>query len=212
MILQYVKRRDFMTLSGLTVGSCLLDSKVSRMIRETCLNNGQPYLIQPDKFTTEITAVTSGGEFALHIGDPYEDPNPPTWRDYLGDRGAEVDDPRSVEEWCQDELGCSLEESGLEISADEPISDFTYENWLEGEYTLYESSMAQAYHYLGDLKLSDKQSAQGEELGNLSFIEGPFPGSNLTYVSAPDYATLACLQSRLLDLGEMVKVQIIEDY
>ncbi len=34
------------------------------------------------------------------------------------------------------------------------------------------------------------------------------PGSNLTYVEAPDLATLACLQNRLNELGENFAIEI----
>ena len=48
----------------------------------------------------------------------------------------------------------------------------------------------------------------GQALGKLRFIEGDRPGSNLTYVEAPDLATLACLQNRLNELGENFAIEI----
>ena len=201
-----------MKLSGLTVGSCLLDFGIARIIRATCLKNGQSFMPAPRNFTVEINAVTSGGDFVLHIGDPHAAPEPPSWREYLDARGVDIDSDKSIQEWCLDEIGIPLNESGLDISPEEPINDSTYEAWLDGEFTLHESSMALAYHYLGSLDLSDGRPVEGDSLGDLSFIEGPFPGSNLTYVSAPDYATLACLQSRLNRLGELVRINIIVDY
>lgn len=39
-------------------------------------------------------------------------------------------------------------------------------------------------------------------------IEGDRPRSNLTYVKAPDSASLACLQSRLNELGENIATEI----
>ena len=39
-------------------------------------------------------------------------------------------------------------------------------------------------------------------LGERGSIEGDRPGSDLTYVEAPDLATLACLQKRLNELGK----------
>jgi len=47
-------------------------------------------------------------------------------------------------------------------------------------------------------------------LGELRFVEGERPGSNLTYVEAPDLATLACLQTRLNELGEDLAIEIRE--
>jgi hypothetical protein len=49
----------------------------------------------------------------------------------------------------------------------------------------------------------------GDPLGRLRFIEGPHPDSNLTYVEAPDLATIACLQYRLNELDENVRIEII---
>jgi hypothetical protein len=48
----------------------------------------------------------------------------------------------------------------------------------------------------------------GQALGKLRFIEGDRPGSNLTYVEAPDLATLACLQNRLNELGQNYAITI----
>ena len=40
--------------------------------------------------------------------------------------------------------------------------------------------------------------------------KGDRPGSNLTYVEAPDLATLACLQNRLNELGQNLAIEIRE--
>jgi hypothetical protein len=39
-------------------------------------------------------------------------------------------------------------------------------------------------------------------------VEGDRPGSNLTYVEAADLATLACLQHRLNELNQGIKIEI----
>jgi hypothetical protein len=64
---------------------------------------------------------------------------------------------------------------------------------------------------LRDLPLDDGHRLKnGDPLGELSFIEGDHPGSNLTYVEAPDLATLACLQNRLNELGQSLAIEIRE--
>ena len=69
--------------------------------------------------------------------------------------------------------------------------------------------MAMAYRYLADLPLGDPgKRFPGDPLGRLRFIEGDHPGSNLTYVEAPDLATIACLQHRLNELDENVRIEI----
>ena len=57
-----------------------------------------------------------------------------------------------------------------------------------------------AFHYLSGLPLIHSKSSHGLSLGQLDFIQGDRPGSNLTYVRAEDHATLACLQHRLNEL------------
>jgi hypothetical protein len=70
---------------------------------------------------------------------------------------------------------------------------------------------ARAFHHLSELPLDDGlRGVGGQALGKLRFIEGDHPGSNLTYVEAPDLATLACLQNRLNELGENFAIEIRE--
>ena len=80
---------------------------------------------------------------------------------------------------------------------------------MEWEFEMHGSPMAMAYRYLDDLPLADpRKRCAGDPLGRLRFIEGPHPGSNLTYVEAPDLATIACLQHRLNELDENVRIEI----
>jgi hypothetical protein len=70
---------------------------------------------------------------------------------------------------------------------------------------------ARAFHHLSELPLDDgSRLVGGQALGKLRFIEGDRPGSNLTYVEAPDLATLACLQNRLNELDENFAIEIRE--
>jgi hypothetical protein len=70
--------------------------------------------------------------------------------------------------------------------------------------------MARAYHYLSRLPLHnlDGALATGLDLGDLSFIEGDRPGSNLTYCTADSLQALASLQHRLNQLNEGVRIRI----
>jgi len=94
-------------------------------------------------------------------------------------------------------------------SLEDPIDGCAYEQWLDWDYQLWESPMATAYRYLEDLPLANENLEREQALGQLRFIEGPFPGSNLTYVEAPDLPTLACLQERLKELQEGVTVKLV---
>jgi len=90
------------------------------------------------------------------------------------------------------------------------IDGWAYENW-EFRQEVYEGPMASAYRRLEDLPLDDGRGERSDNpLGELRFIEGDHPGSNLTYVEAPDLATLACLQNRLNELDESLAIEIRE--
>jgi hypothetical protein len=57
---------------------------------------------------------------------------------------------------------------------------------MEWDFEMRESPMALAYHYLNDLPLCPETIEHaGDPLGELDFIEGDRPGSNLTYVRSP---------------------------
>ena len=203
-----MKRREFLTLSGLALGSVLIPSTVARLIRETCIEKEQPLLIAPRNSKGVLYAVDDCGSYTFHWGDPYAEPEPPTWGEYLDMRGVEIHDPESVSEYFRDQLCCEPGEEP-DISLDEPIYGYTLELWLDGDYAMQTSSMAVGYHYLRDRPLCPKKfSESGDALGSLSFIEGPHPGSNLTYAQAPDLSTLACLQHRLNELGEGTVIEI----
>jgi hypothetical protein len=69
--------------------------------------------------------------------------------------------------------------------------------------------MALTFSYLSIVPLGDSpKQVGGDPLGRLSLIEEDRPGSNLTYVRAPDCATLACLQHRLDELNTNVRIEI----
>jgi hypothetical protein len=73
-----MKRRDFLTLSGLALGSILIPSQVAGLIRETCIENEKPLLITPRSSRSILYAVDDCGSYTFHFGDPYKEPDPPT--------------------------------------------------------------------------------------------------------------------------------------
>jgi hypothetical protein len=100
----------------------------------------------------------------------------------------------------------------VEIAFDDQIDGWALDNWLEWDYSLRDGPEARAYRYLEDLPLDDgKERGAGTQLGDLRFIEGDRPGSNFTYVEAPDHATLACLQHRLNELDKNVRIEIQDE-
>jgi hypothetical protein len=182
-------------------------ASLAQVIRETCVEGGRPHLIPPASADLTMYAVDAGeGDYTLHLGSPdvSGQPVPPSWGVYLAKHEVDVADPEAVKEWVSAELGDDADE----IDLDEPIDGDTYDQWLFWDYDLNESPMAQAYRYLEGLPLVGVGHDCGTVLGNLDFVEGASPGSNLTYVTAPDLASLACLQERLKELNQKVRIEI----
>lgn len=203
-----MKRRDFLTLSGLALGSILIPSSVARAIRETCLLERQPLLVAPRRVAGILYAVDESGEFTLHYGDPYAEPDPPTWEEWLDSRGVDANDTEEVGKWFREQYGYEPGEEP-EIDPEGPIDGDALANWMDWDYELQESPAATAFRYLQDLPLCpDRHSVSDSPLGRLSFTEGDRPGSNLTFVEAADLSTLACLQHRLNELGEGTAIEI----
>ena len=207
-----MKRRDFLSLCGLAAGSCLVPDAIARAIRDACVLAERPYLVLPRNPSSTLYAYSNNGkmDFTFYLGDPTEEEKTPTWREYFDEyEGIDVEDEESVADWWREHVG-DPEEDPVSIVPDDEIDGWAYENW-EFRQEVYEGPMASAYRRLEDLALDDGRGERsGSPLGKLHFIEGDHPGSNLTYVEAPDLATLACLQNRLNELGQNLAIEIRE--
>ena len=207
-----MKRRDFLSLCGLVAGSCLVPDAIARVIRDTCVLADQPYLILPRDPSDTLYALTTDGttDFMLHYGDPFEASDPPTWNEYFDDfEGFSFKDKKALREWWTEQVG-DPEDDPITIKAKDTIDGIALEKW-ENEQEMHAGPAALAFHHLSELPLDDgSRLVGGEALGNLRFIEGDRPGSNLTYVEAPDLATLACLQNRLNELDQSLAIEIRE--
>ena len=190
----------------MATGSCIIPARLARAIRDTCVLGGQPYFVNAPTGGSVLYAVQNTlSDFTFRLG---EEIDPPTWREYLEEsQGIDPDDPEAVKDWQREQLCCEPGEEE-EIALDNQIDGFALDQWLEWDYSLMDGPEAQAFRYLEDLPLDDGKKTGGSQLGDLCFIEGDRPGSNLTYVEAPDLATLACLQHRLNELGEAVRIEI----
>lgn len=208
-----MSENSYLAINGRIDRSWLVPPDLAKLIRESCVDREQPYLIPPATADTTMYAVDAGGgDYTLHLGAPdfEEEPRPPTWGEYLAGKGVDISNPSEVKQWLADETD---KEMG-EIDMGSPIEDGTLEHWRFWDYDLFESPMAKAYRYLESLPLkkkSKKAPAEGVVLGDLDFVEGDRPGSNLTYVAAPDLATLACLQEWLKSLDQNVNIEIYQN-
>ena len=207
-----MNRRSFLSLCGLAAGSCLVPDALARVIRETCVLAREPYLVLPRDPSSTLYALSMDGksDFMLHLGDPSVESAPPNWRDYLDEfEGIDIKDKEAVREWWIEQVG-DPEDDPITIKADEEIDGAALEKW-EWQQEISDGPSARAFHLLSDLPLDDGRGpGKGSALGKLRFIEGDRPGSNLTYVEAPDLATLACLQNRLNELGQNLAIEIRE--
>ena len=210
-----MNRRDFLSIFGISVGSVLIPAPVARLIRDTCVLQQKPLITPPASLNcSKIYAIREYRDYTLHYGNPDQEPDVPTWREFAEDRGVDLDDPKERLAFLEEFFGWSRSNGTRKpkIPLNAPIDGWALEHYLEWDYELRESPMALAYSYLSNLPLGGSQKRlTGDPLGRLSFIEGDRPGSNLTYVQAPDFATLACLQHRLAELNTNVRIEIPED-
>jgi hypothetical protein len=207
-----MRRRDFLSLCGLAAGSCLVPDAIARVIRDTCVLADRPYLILPRDPSDTLYALTTDGttDFMLHYGDPFQASDPPTWNEYFEEfEGFSFKDKKAVRQWWIEQVG-DPKDDPITIRANETIDGVALEKW-DNRQEMHDGPAAQAFHMLGELPLDDgRGEGGGTRLGRLRFIEGDHPGSNLTYVEAPDLATLACLQNRLNELGQNLAIEIRE--
>ena len=210
-----MNRREFLSIFGIYVGSVLIPAPVARLIRDTCVLQEKPLIAPPvsNNYST-IYAIRESRDFTLHYGDPDQEPDVPTWREFAEDRGVNLKNPEEYVAFLEEFWGWSRSDGTRKpkIPLNAPIDGWALDHYLEWDYELRESPMALAYSYLSNLPLGDSPKGfTGDPLGRHSFIEGDRPGFNLTYVEAPDFATLACLQHRLNELNTNVRIEIPED-
>ena len=200
-----MNRRNFLMLSGAAGGSCLIPAAIARRIRDICLGNSQPLILAPERFAFDIHAEECFGRYTLHLGDPNEEPDYPTLREFVEDKGFSPDNRRSLRDYLINWRGYDVPSEGrtspvidkLVTMLDDPIDGYERSHWMDWDFEMHDSPMARAYSYLLDLPLDDGKAPGDFDLGSLSFIEGDRPGSNLTYVEADSLAAIASLQHRL---------------
>ncbi len=213
-----MNRRNFLSFTGLISGGCLIPAPLAGQIAERCIGKGEPLIIAPPEPGAILYAVKGWDtQYTLKLGS-LDEPSPPTLREYLEEQGWSLDFEASIREYLQEQKEIDDEELKERLRAgetlqdmvgdlDDPISGYALDNWYD-QMAASEGPEALAYHYLAELPLDDRAGAEGDELGELSFTEGDRPGSNLTFVEAPNLATLACLQHRLNELNQSIRIEI----
>lgn len=212
-----MKRRGFLNLFCSSAGSCLVPASIAARIDQICIRERRPLLLAPDNYVTELYAVDQCGSYILHLGDPNAEPDYPTFREFIEDKGFDPGSRRSLRKYLLEWRGHDPGSDGptgpavddLVATLDDPVEGYELSQWLDWDFELYDSPMAGAHRFLESLPLADGRGATGIDLGALSFVEGDRPGSNLTYVEVDSLAAIASLQHRLneLDTGARIVVR-----
>ena len=199
-------------------GSCVIPDDVGDRIQEWCVDRDcfPDFGFKGDQVTL-FYAVERWDGFLLHEGDPDEDPQPPSLREFVELRGKNPSKDDSLRDYLvefrgmdpADEVEIAVAIRHTRENLDEPITDGELEYWLEWDYPNEESTHVRAYHHLIDLPLDDGQPCGDELLGSISFIEGDYPGSDAHYVVADSRAAIACLQYCLNELRAGIKIILL---
>ena len=198
-------RRSFLLgLGGLVTSSFV--ARAARHIMET----DAPLLLDPGRTeeTLYIYDSFSGHEFGsfkwrVSLGpDVWPAPPPPTWREYLEQRGYR--------------LGSKADQQRLWDQRSIHIDDLDLDSHLDGyswesEWEHNESPQAKAAILLKELKLDCALNTKGEKAGRIDFVEwGGHPGSCERWVDLRHDLTVSLLQARLLEAGHPLKVVVGE--
>jgi hypothetical protein len=213
-VILFMNRRSFLTFAAGACGSCLIPDAIARRIRDVCLGNSQPLILAPSNPSFDLYAVDCTDVILLHLGNPEDEPEYPTLREFIEDLNYDPFDRESLRkyliEWrCYDQDSDGPVRKAIAKlirKLDKPIEGGERDHWLEWDYEARESTLARAFHYLCELPLDDGNSGSGFNLGDLSFVEGDRPGSNLTYVAADSLAAVASLQHRLNELDTGARI------
>ncbi len=204
-----LSRRQFLVDGSCAAGAWLVGARLVRLISRLATENDEPYLVAVDHPQFELWATWFCDEYIFTLGCPYKEMAEPqlTWSEWLDRKGVDVSKEKEVREFLE-EWGWYCPEDGdiyVPPQLDAKLPPELQQDYSEWEYIMHEAPTALAYSYLQRLDLADRE-ADGEGLGVLEFLEGPFPGNNARLVSTKSVALLGGLQQRLLQLGERVRV------
>ena len=206
-----MNRRHFLIEAAGCMPCCLLPGDLIRRAAAALeAGDAKAALAAPRRAQRVLYALDEGHRFLLSLNSTRTEPSPLTWREWLDWRGVNADSPHEVSEYLIDQ-GHLCEDQALSdlIPAfDDTVSGQIMEGYIDWDWACSASPQAQAHHYLRSLALGNSDLPDGDPLGELTFYEGPMPGSNWTWVETDGGLVLAALQRRLLDLGENIRVEI----
>lgn len=134
-----MNRRSFLSIIAGSGGSCLIPVAIARRIRDVCLGNSQPLILAPERFSFDLHAEECFGRYTLHLGDPNEEPDYPTLREFVEDKGFSPDNRRSLRDYLINWRGHDVLSEGrtspvideLVTMLDEPIDGYERSHWMD---------------------------------------------------------------------------------
>jgi hypothetical protein len=200
-------RRQFLVDN---VAAWFLAPDLARRIEWVSQHEQRPLLPDIQTPTESLFADFDNGRFTLSLDVRafHDKLHHLTWEEYFDDQGIGIDDTEAILDWASDK-GWHEPDEGEVFNIphpDDPIDDGLFEELLEWGWSLNDSGTSRAYHYLNELNLCPQKPTSGDALGHLELVQGDHPGSHSTFAFAHCNQTLSCLQHRLLELGEKVKI------
>ena len=149
-------------------------------------------------------------DLILYLGNPKEEPEYPTLKEYLTGLGYDPDSEDSLWDYCIDMGLCELEAEELKKNGvspcthlgnlDERLDEHSEEaaNWIETIYSMKESPAAKMKIFL------QQELAQG--VSGIHIVEGVQGDGNLQYATADNLEALKRLEVTLTNMGHTVEV------
>ena len=153
-------------------------------------------------------------DLILYLGNPKEEPEYPTLKEYLTDLGYDPENEDSLWDYSIEKGLCEIEMEELKksgISAqthlgnlDERLDEHSEEaaNWIETIYSMKESPAAKMKIFL------QQELAQG--FSGIRFVEGVQGDGNLQYATADNLEALKRLENTLTNMGHAVEVVTVK--
>ena len=153
-------------------------------------------------------------DLILYSGNPKEEPDYPTLKEYLTDLGYDPENKDSLLDYSIEMGLCELEveelkKNGVSPSThlgnlDERLDTQSEEagNWIESIYSMKESPAAKMKIFL------QQELAQG--VSGIRFVEGEQGDGNLHYATADNLEAVKRLEDTLTNMGHTVEVVTVK--
>jgi len=185
-------RRTFLSGSAGTLTAALL--KRFEWFSE---NECHPLIEAPPSPIRHIYASRSDfDDWVLTLGEPCEAPEPPSWADYFEAAwGARKSSQSDLLDLCE---SYGLDPENLSSECD-------WETWFT-YWGRNQSPRARAYSLLEELDVGTILTGAAGEVGEIAFLDAPFPASDYLGVHAIGDLSISLLQHRLNELDTRIEI------